>query len=122
MRENNNKFSVSPRQSLRHYVCAIKTDDWVCKALNRTSLSKEIEIVISLQVVLAPQGGVRLTTCLQGQVPSLVLLFVAPFRTGLILQACPVCLTRLLGNILADAGLVPCLEVVYLETGPRNLL
>ena len=93
----------------------------VIKHFYRTSLSKEIEIVISLQVVLAPREAQGSRRVLQGLVPSQVLLFVAPFRTGLILQACPVCLTRSLGYSLADAGLVPHLEVVYLETGPRNL-
>ena len=106
---------------MRHYVDAKEEDDWVCKALNRTSLSKEIEIVISLQVVLAPREAQGSRRVLQGQVPSQVLLFVAPFRTGLILQARPVCLTRSLGRQLANAGLLPHLEVFYLKTEPRNL-
>lgn len=62
---------------------------WVCKALNRTSLSKEIEIVISLQVVLALKGRTN-HDVLQGQVPAQVLLFVSPFRTGLIMMVKPV--------------------------------
>jgi hypothetical protein len=62
---------------------------WVCKALNRTSLSKEIEIVISLQVVLALKRHMN-HDVLQGQAPTQVLLFVSPFRIGLIMMVKPV--------------------------------